>query len=425
MTPRPGRHLLLALLWCMALPMAAQPPGGPGPRQPANGKVYGRVLDAATRKPAEFATVAVRLQRNDSLLGGTIVRANGDFSVEGLPLAPVTVEVSFIGFGSTTRQVDLGPGAREVDLGNLLLEPDAQLLQEVEVTGRASQVVMKADRRVFNVERDLSTRGGTGTDVMKNVPGLSVDAEGNVELRGGSPQVLIDGRPSAITLDQLPSEEIERVEVITNPSVAFDASSTGGIINVVLKKNTKPGYFGQLQAGIGTNDRYQASGNLNVKEGRFGFNLGYNWNTSNNITTGRTERIDRANGEDLRHYRQDADNDHTRSMHGGRFGVDYEISNRNTISFSQSVRSMRMAGDDRQVFRTDSSGTGTSGHQYNTNNGENLSLSSQLLFRRKGPKEGREWTADVTYNRWQRDSRSAFATTTFDAANEQFSFSPR
>jgi outer membrane receptor protein involved in Fe transport len=102
------------------------------------------------------------------------------------------------------------------------------------------------DRRVFNVDKDLTTQGGSGVDVMKNIPGLSVDVDGNVQMRGSNPQLLIDGRPTSMTLDQIPAEEIERVELITNPSVAFDANTTGGILNVVLKKNTKPGYSGQL-----------------------------------------------------------------------------------------------------------------------------------------------------------------------------------
>ncbi|MBK7944017.1 MAG: TonB-dependent receptor plug domain-containing protein [Flavobacteriales bacterium] len=148
---------------------------------------------------------------------------------------------------------------------------------------------MQVDRRVFNVEKDLSTQGGTGVDVMKNVPGLSVDLDGNVEMRGARPQILVDGRPSAMTLEQIPAEDIERVEVITNPSVAFDANATGGIINVVLKKNTKPGYSGQVQAGIGTNRRYQAGANINMKEGRWGFSLSYNYNTSANVTDGNTD----------------------------------------------------------------------------------------------------------------------------------------
>ncbi len=391
------------------------------------GKVYGRVLDAATGKPAEFATIAVFSQRNDSLVGGTIVRPNGDFSVEKVPMGTLRVEVSFIGYTPLIQEVTLDRERMEADLGNLSLAPDAELLQEVEITGQSSQVVMRVDRRVFNVERDLSTRGGTGVDVMKNIPGLSVDVEGNVEMRGSSPQILIDGRPTALTLDQIPSEEIESVEVITNPSVIFDASSTGGIINVILKKNTKPGYFGQLQGGVGTNDRYQASGNLNIREGRVGMNLSYNYNTSANETDGRTTRTDLLDGSPTSIFRQEATSLNSYLMHGGRLGLDWDISNRNTLTFSQNVRFRNGDGTEEQDFRTTTPGGEpiSSGDQFNENRMDNLSANTQLLFRRKSPKAGKEWTADLNYNHWQRDSRSAFTTTTFGTGGDQLDFSPR
>ena len=140
------------------------------------------------------------------------------------------------------QTVQLTRDTIEIDLGDLSLETDPELLKEAEIVSEKSTMTMQVDRRVFNVDKDLSTQGGTGVEVMKNVPGLTVDVDGNVQMRGANPQILIDGRPSSITLEQIPAEEIERVEVITNPSVAFDANTTGGIINVVLKKSMKPGY---------------------------------------------------------------------------------------------------------------------------------------------------------------------------------------
>lgn len=394
---------------------------------PAMGKIYGRVLDAGTKKPAEYATITIRSVRNDSLLGGTIVRSNGDFTVEKLPFGTFKVVVSFIGYTPLEQEATIGRDRMEVDLGNLMLAPDAELLNEVEIQGERSQVVMKVDRRVFNVERDLSTRGGTGVDVMKNVPGLNVDVEGNVELRGSSPQILVDGRPSALTLEQIPAEDIERVEVITNPSVVFDASATGGIINVVLKKNTKPGYFGQVQGGIGTNDRYQASGNLNVKEGRTSFNIGLNYNTSQNETDGRTRRTDLVEGVPSSRFEQDALNESYWTMFGGRFGVEHELSNRNTISLSTNVMSRRMGGDETQAFRT-VTGDGeplSSGDQFNESLNEHLSVNNQVMLRRRSPKEGKEWTLDLNHSYWERNSRSAFTTRSFGTDEAPLEWSPR
>src|SRR5690606_6990137 len=171
--PLPVRATILLLVPLFPAVLARAQPSARG-GMPAIGKVYGRVLDAATRKPAEYATVAVHAVRGDSLLGGTITRPNGDFSVENLPFGPLRVTISYIGYTPLVQEVVIARDRMEQDLGNLLLHADAELLKEVEVVGERSGVVMQVDRRVFNVEKDLSTQGGTGVDVMKNVPGLSV-----------------------------------------------------------------------------------------------------------------------------------------------------------------------------------------------------------------------------------------------------------
>jgi hypothetical protein len=412
---------LFSVLLCATATALAQRPGGAGM---VKGKIYGKVLDATTRKPADYATVTVYAVRQDSLLGGGIVRPNGDFSVEGLPMGALRVVVNFIGYTPLELEVTLTRDRLERDLGNLLLAPDAELLKEVEVVGERATMVMQVDRRVFNVEKDLSVLGGSGVDVMKNVPGLSVDVDGNVEMRGARPLVLVDGRPTSLTLEQIPAEDIERVEVITNPSVAFDASTTGGIINVVLKKNTKPGYSGQVQAGVGSNDRYQGGVNINAREGRVGFNLSYNYNTGNNKTDGLTQRTDRRTGE---FFDQNTSSQSGRTSHGGRLGADIQLDNRNTLSISQGWRSHNMTGSDEQRYVVE----GTEGnvleygHQLNSQDSRTASLNSQIAFRHKAPKEGKEWTADITYNRWDRESRSDFDQYGFVPGGDALDGSPR
>lgn len=373
---------------------------------PTIGKVYGKVIDASTNKPAEFATVTVNAERGDSLLGGTIVRNNGDFLIENLPLMGLKVTISFIGYKAQVIPVTLSRERMERDLGNVVLQPDAEVLKEFEVTGEKRTSVMQVDRRVYNVDKDLTTQGASAVEVMKNIPGLSVDVDGNVQMRGSNPQVLIDGRPTSMTLEMIPAEDIERVELITNPSAAFDASTTGGILNVVLKKNTKPGYSGQLQAGIGSNDRYQFGGNLNAKDGRWGFNLSYNFNTSTNVTTGLTRRTDRSFGENTGYFDQDTESESSRTMNGGRIGVDWQVSNRSTLSVSQSMRGFNNDGTDTQLFSSLGSAREllARGEQINTSFSERMGLTSQVLFKHRSPKEGKEWTMDFTYNNSRRES---------------------
>ncbi|MBK8499242.1 MAG: outer membrane beta-barrel protein [Flavobacteriales bacterium] len=422
--------LPVLLIWSSVVPVSAQRPEGAqrGLGGPSIGKLYGRVIDTSTRKGAEFATITVYLMPKDSLLGGGISRRSGEFDVDKLPIGPpLKVVVSFIGYKPTTLEARLTRERLELDLGNIDLEPDNALLNEVEVVGERSSMVMQVDRRVFNVEKDLSTQGGTAVDVMKNVPGLSVDLDGNVEMRGARPQILVDGRPSSLTLEQIPAEEIERVEVITNPSVAFDANSTGGILNVVLKKNTKPGYNGQVQAGVGTNDRYQGGANLNMKEGRWGFNLSGNYNTGGNATNGGTDRVDRSSGITTGYFAQNTDSRSTRVMRGGRFGADWQMSNRNLLSLSMNLRGHGNTGEDGLVSRIRDADNllVSTGEQINTSRTETFSFSPQLSFRRKSPKEGREWSADLSYSRWDRTSTATFDQYTFSSDGAELATSPR
>ena len=137
--------------------------------------------------------------------------------------------------------------AIDKDLGNISLKPDPQQLENVTVSASKGIFTMNIDRKVFNVEKNLTSVGGTAVDVMKNVPSVNVDIDGNVSLRNATPQIFVDGRPTTLTLDQIPADEIASIEIITNPSAKFDASGGGaGILNIVMKKNRKAGYNGKL-----------------------------------------------------------------------------------------------------------------------------------------------------------------------------------
>ncbi|MBK9274584.1 MAG: TonB-dependent receptor [Flavobacteriales bacterium] len=388
--------LLFAFGWVIALP--AQRPGGGG--RPVSGRVYGKVIDAVSGKGAEFATVTLFAGSRDSVITGTMVRGNGDFLLEPVPGGRYRLQVSFLGYRTIEQTVEVTRDRSEVDLGNLRLEADAGVLQEATVVRERSPMQMLVDRRVFNVDKDLAARGGSGVDVMKNVPGLSVDLEGNVEMRGARPQILVDGRPSSLTLEQIPAEEIERVEVITNPSVIFDANTTGGIINVVLKKSTKPGYSGQVQAGVGTNDRYQAGANVNLREGRWGFNLSANYNDGTNVTDGLTLRTDLAQGAPAGTFEQRTDSRSGRRSFGGRFGADVQVSNRSVLSLSLGSRFHNMSGRESQTFenRASDGAVSTYGTQVNDTETRTRSLNGQLAFRHKTPRRARSgrWTSRTT-----------------------------
>ncbi|MBK7288528.1 MAG: TonB-dependent receptor plug domain-containing protein [Flavobacteriales bacterium] len=316
------------------------------------------------------------------------------------------LKVAAMGYTTVEKEFSLTREMPELDLGNLRIEADAVVLKAAEVSKERATQVLQVDRRVYNVEKDISVTNGDATDVMKNIPGLSVDAEGNVEMRDKSPKVFVDGRPTTMTLDQIPASDIERVEVITNPSVIFDAGSTGGIVNVVLKKDTRPGYSGQLSVGIGNNERYNANGNLLVRQGRSAFNVSLSFGHGAPPGTSYNYRTDLADGLPTGYFRQDATNTHDHLRENARLGWDYKLSNRNTISLSQSVNiGTRSSSEDQTYISSDAANnTIGSGTQHNFSDGRYTNLTSRAGFRRTTTKPGKEWSTDLTFNLSDRTS---------------------
>lgn len=409
------RAALLILLLLVGLAGTAQRPGG-GQRGGV-GRVFGRVLDATTNKGVDFATVSLLPMGRDSVVGGALTAANGDFSIEKVTTGRYRVRVAFLGYTTLQQEFTLPPDRQELDLGNLLLQPSATVLKAAEVTAERAQSQLQVDRRVYNVEKDLAVRGGTGIDVMKNVPGLTVDADDNVQLRNGSPQIFIDGRPTVLTLEQIPADEIERVEVITNPGAAFDAASSGGIINVVLKKSTRPGYTGQVQAGAGTNGRYQGNANINVKDGRWAWNLSGNLNVANNRTRTLLAR-DSYDVEGTNYFRQSGNTESDRNNYGGRLGVEHQLSNRSTLSVSGNVRGRAYKNNDELAYteRDAAQLWLRGGDQLNASENAGNEAGAQVSFKHRTPKEGREWSTDLTWNHSNRRSDQTFGTRATDEA---------
>lgn len=181
--------------------------------------------------------------------------------------------------------------AVDKDLGNISLEITAVNLNEVVVTNETGMFEMKIDKKVYNVGKDASNAGGTAEDVLKKVPSVNVDIDGNVTMRNATPQIMVDGRPSTLSIDQIPADAIESIEVISNPSAKFDASGGGGgILNIVLKKNRKPGYNGNIRAGIDSRLKFNTGGELNDRQGKFNLFLSGMFNQRKSIVDGLTNR---------------------------------------------------------------------------------------------------------------------------------------
>lgn len=386
--------------------LKAQFPGGgggaPGGKMPSIGHLYGKVLDAKTKEPVEFASVALLWYDKDSAVAGCLVKTNGDFSLDNLSFGAFRLRISFIGYKTIDQKMFINMQNIDKDLGNIMLEPDQELLKEVVVSEDKATVQMSIDRKVYNVEKDISTRGGTGLDAVKNIPSVTVDADGNVSLRNNSVAIYVDGKPTTLTLQQIPSDQIERVEIITNPSVKFDASTTGGILNVILKRNSKPGYNGVIMGGIGTNDRYNGMANLNIKQGKVNFFGMYNYNTQTNGNDGFTNRnnLMLPAGDIAKYYNQTDTNHMKNAFQFARAGFDYYINNRSTLTLSGNYVHGSFNSNDFQHYKyNDTSNVFiTGGDRINSSRTSFDNYTGQINFQHTYPKQGKEFTTSLTLN---------------------------
>ena len=251
----------------------------------AQGIVKGKILDRQKSEPLGFVNIKVTEQGSDKFVGGGITDAGGNFNVTGLKDGKYTLTLTFMGYKDVTRQFEITPTKRDVQFKLLYMAEDAKQLNEVTVTGQRATMKLEVDRKSFDVGQLISNAGQAASDVLDNVPSIEVDNDGNVSLRGNSSvEVWINGKASGLTSDnraqilqQLPAESIDRVEVIDNPSAKFSAEGSAGIINIVLKKDRKAGYYGSVQAGGDTRGGANTSFNVNYNSRLIDsyINLGY------------------------------------------------------------------------------------------------------------------------------------------------------
>ena len=377
-------------------------------------RLYGKVVDSKTGKGLEAITVqlfalvrdTVTGTAKDSLVGSMFTRPNGDFAFQNLPgTDSLRLTISAVGFvnQSQTFVLNSSPvvqGGYEKDLGNIPLEQDVQIMQGVTVVAQRPALEMGIDRRVFNVDRALTAAGGTAIDVMKNIPSVSVDVEGNVQLRNSQPQIFVDGRPTILTLDQIPADDIERVELITNPSARFDAASTGGIINVILKRNRRVGLNGIASIGAGSPDVLNGNLSLNARQGKFNFFVSGSYNQSGGVAEGRAYRQNKNNGIVTDYFNRFSENDRTRRFGSVRFGLDFFADNRNTLSITQNIVNGQFGNDEtqRQEYLDVNRVLTQLGSRFSNSESDFKRYNTQLNYTHKFPEQGKELSANINYN---------------------------
>lgn len=237
----------------------------------AQGQLRGRILDKKSNTPLEFINVAIRKQGDTKIFKGAISDTEGSFLITGLPDGQYTLTTSFTGYKDVVRAFSVSKSNANHNYPAIYMAEDAQALDEVTVLGQRSEMKLEVDRKSFNVDQQISNAGATASEVLENIPSVEVDNEGNVSLRGNtSVEVWINGKSSGLTSDnrgeilqQMPAESIERIEVIDNPSAKFSAEGSAGIINIVLKKERRAGYYGSAQVGANSRGGVNTSYNIN------------------------------------------------------------------------------------------------------------------------------------------------------------------
>ncbi len=439
--------LLAIIVITVGFSSYAQPPGMGNRGQNMNlGHFYGKILDASSGKAIEAASIqliqnkmdTITKTRKDVIVAGMLTDKRGEFSLENLPvMASYKLKITAIGYKAIEQKVNFElnmAGAKngdfssmlggvDKDLGNIKLEADVQQLDNVTVAASKPLLQMGIDRKVFNVEKNLTSEGGTAIDVMKNVPSVNVDIDGNVTLRNASPQLFVDGRPSTLTLEQIPADAIASVEIITNPSAKFDASGGGsGILNIVLKKNRKAGYNGSVRSSIDSRLRPSLGGDFNIKQQKVNFFANAQTGMRKSISTvmsTRTDFLDTATA----HLSQNNNPINRGFFAFGRLGMDYFIDNRNTLTIGGNiVRGQFKSNDEINIFRdtnfinyptTYDKGFRTSKSIANFRN-----YGSTLSFKHNFTKSGKELTADINYNYSKNDNTGNFNTQYFYLNND-------
>ncbi|NSL87780.1 outer membrane beta-barrel family protein [Chitinophaga solisilvae] len=395
-------------------PAAQQRPGGTGrPDMPQIGRLYGKLLDAGNGKPIPYASVALLRQRDSSVVTGMLTKPNGEFNLENLPFGPFIIRINFMGYTGLQKKVMITPQATEQDLGNIKMQANVKTLQGVEVTGQKSAFTMGIDKKVFNVDRNLTSVGGTATDVLKNVPSVNVDLDGNVTVRNAAPNIFVDGKPSTLTLDQIPADAIESVELVTNPSARYDAEGMSGILNIVLKKNRKAGFNGSVNAGIGTGNKYNGGGNINIRQGKFNVFANYNINANQSWGDGTTSRTNFSNkGADTNYLLQNSNSNSKPLFQFGRFGADYAIDNRNTISLSQNIVAGNFKNNEDLISTFADRNHIITGISDRLNNNEFSfrNYTTALGFKHTYAKPNKEWSADLNFNKSNNDRNGEYVT---------------
>ncbi|MDR0385324.1 MAG: TonB-dependent receptor [Prevotellaceae bacterium] len=378
-----------------------------------DGTVIGIIVDAKSGETLESVTVIIR-EKNDSTTApaGVNTDGNGRFTIGNLPYGNYILSVSYVGYKAFEREIALSAGVRKIDLKQIALTEETELLDEVQVTAIGTQMKIDIDKKVYNVDRNIAAAGGSASEILSNIPSVEVDTEGEVSLRGNSAvTVWINGKASGLSadnraqiLEQMPAENIDRVEIITNPSAKYSPEGTAGIINIILKENRRTGYFGSLQAGVNS---------------RGGYNFGLNYNRSNRkfdayASLNQRSRVFVGGSNSSRFFsgtdaflNQTGDIDGRRSNFFGRAGLTYHLTKNDHLSLNGFTMLGRGSNNNVVNYASDIPGSYIQSERRTGSENRMLGGNVQLGYKHDFDKtSGIDFT--VSYNTWGMNSESVY-----------------
>lgn len=349
------RLLLLVLLFTSTILFAQKPKKQSRPKV----QVTGKVIDKVSKQGLEYSTLVFKPLKGKRITGG-ITDSKGYFNIE-VPVGMYSISVEFLSF--KTKILPDQKIAKNLDLGTIILEEDRESLGEIEIIAEKSTVEIRLDKKIYNVGKDMTIKGGTASDVLENVPSVTVDVEGTVSLRGNeSVRILIDGKPSGLVglsgtdvLRQLPAEAIQKVEVITSPSARYDAEGTAGIINIILRKRKILGFNASTTLSTGIPDNHGIAANINYRANKFNIftNLGYSYrNAPGNAYFKNYNKISNLTlHEEIRDYQR------KRNGFNSNVGIEYYLTDKASVTGSFLYRnSIGVTTIDNNSYKFDTAG---------------------------------------------------------------------
>ncbi|MGL5319126.1 MAG: TonB-dependent receptor domain-containing protein [Bacteroidales bacterium] len=374
------------------------------------GNVEGRIIDSKTKQPLDFVNVALYKAQGDKLVSGVVTDAKGAFLFENTAIGSYVLKVTFVGYTSLELPLSLTKQKPAINLGNLHMSEESKQLGEVSVVGQRGQMRLDIDKKVFNVDQSIASAGAGASDLLRNIPSVNVDPEGNISLRNNSSvTVWINGRPSGLNednraqiLEQMPAESIERIEVITNPSSKYSPEGSAGIINIVLKKDRKAGYYGSVSGGADTFGGGNGSLNINYNSKKWEYYANVGLRASKHRMKSDSERETMLNGDTIiLNTKQKRNIDPLGVFLRG--GVTYNITEKDHLG----ITLMGMYGSGGGTSTFDYSGTRPSTVREQNSDGSHKMFDIGLNYQKEIGKD-HDFSASISFDQMLRDDDSRY-----------------